>query len=67
MILNCKDSDKNGDFSILMRTQALRTSWKQARSKLISAENETAVPPGQEVFGGRFPRKQIMSQKGLCA
>ena len=44
-----------------MRTQTLRTFWKQARSK---RENETA-PAGQEVLAGMFPGKQIMSQKGL--
>ena len=48
---------KNGDFGIPMRTQMLRTFWKQTRSK---RENETA-PPGQEVLAGMFPGKQIMS------
>ena len=39
---------KNGDFGISMRTETLRTFWKQTRSK---RENETA-PPGQEVLAG---------------
>ena len=43
---------KNGDFSIPMRMQTLRTSWKQAYSKWISAENESAAPPEQEVLAG---------------
>ena len=58
--------NKNGDFSIPMRTQTLRTSWKQARSKWISAENETA-PPGQEVLAGGFHEsKAIMSRRAYA-
>ena len=49
---------KNGDCSIPMHIQTFRTSWKQARSKWISAENETALP-GQEVLAGVFHESKL--------